>query len=109
MVASSSGLAFSTVDLAECGTPLDTVIVAGGGDMAGATADQHLLAQVNRLAAGARRHASRFSWDRTVDSLVAAYTAAMAEMAAGTGQLRPARERLARDAVRLLPGGTAAR
>lgn len=55
MVASSSGLAFSTVDLAECGTPLDTVIVAGGGDMAAAIADQHLLAQVNRLAAGARR------------------------------------------------------
>ena len=55
MVASSSGLAFSTVDLAKCPTPLDTLTVTGGGDMDGATADQALLSQVRRLAAGARR------------------------------------------------------
>jgi D-inositol-3-phosphate glycosyltransferase len=75
-----------------------------------AAAIRRVLARRELLAAGARRHASRFSWDRTVDSLVDAYAAAMAEMAAGTGQLLlPARERAARDAVRLVPGGTAVR
>jgi D-inositol-3-phosphate glycosyltransferase len=85
------------------------LLVAGRDPADYAAAVRRVLARRELLAAGARRHASRFSWDRTVDSLVAAYTAAMAEMAAGTGQLRPARERLVRDAVRLLPGGTAAR
>jgi transcriptional regulator GlxA family with amidase domain len=55
MVASSSGLAFSTVDLADCRTPLDTLIVTGGGDMDQAISDQQLLVQVRRLAADARR------------------------------------------------------
>jgi transcriptional regulator GlxA family with amidase domain len=58
MVASSSGLAFSTVDLADCPTPVDTVIVAGGRDMDEVTADLELLSEVNRLAGGARRVAS---------------------------------------------------
>jgi transcriptional regulator GlxA family with amidase domain len=55
MVASSSGLSFSTVDLADYRTPLDTLIVTGGRDMDRATADQRLLAEVRRLAGGARR------------------------------------------------------
>jgi D-inositol-3-phosphate glycosyltransferase len=108
-----------------CGTPVVAAAVGGlhtavddgvsgllvqGRDPADyAAAIRRVLARRELLAAGARRHASRFSWDRTVDSLVDAYAAAMAEMAAGTGQLVPARERAARDAVRLLPGGTAAR
>jgi transcriptional regulator GlxA family with amidase domain len=55
LVASSSGLTFSTVDLAECRTPVDTLIVSGGGDMEGASADAALLSQVRRLAAESRR------------------------------------------------------
>jgi transcriptional regulator GlxA family with amidase domain len=55
MVASSSGLAFSTIDLADCSTPLDTLIVTGGGDMDHPTADEALLSHVRRLAVGARR------------------------------------------------------
>jgi transcriptional regulator GlxA family with amidase domain len=43
MLASSSGLAFSTVDLSDCRTPLDTLIVTGGRDIDAATADQRLL------------------------------------------------------------------
>jgi transcriptional regulator GlxA family with amidase domain len=58
MVASSSGFAFATVDLAACATPLDTLIVSGGRDLDEATADQLLLAQVRRLSDGARRVAS---------------------------------------------------
>ena len=85
------------------------LLVAGRDPADYAAAIRRVLARRELLAAGARRHASRFSWDRTVDSLVAAYTAAMAEMAAGPGQLQSARDRLTRDAVRLLPGGTAAR
>jgi D-inositol-3-phosphate glycosyltransferase len=108
-----------------CGTPVVAAAVGGlhtavddgvsgllveGRDPADyASAIRRVLARRELLAAGARRHASRFSWDRTVDSLVDAYAAAMAEMAAGTGQLPPTRERAGRDAVRLIPGGTAAR
>ena len=55
MVASTSGLAFSTVDLGNCRTPLDTLIVTGGRDMDQAISDQQLLVQVRRLADGARR------------------------------------------------------
>jgi D-inositol-3-phosphate glycosyltransferase len=55
-----------------------------------------VLARRELLSAGARRHAASFSWERTVDSLVAAYTAAAEEMAmasveAASGRLlRPA-------------------
>jgi D-inositol-3-phosphate glycosyltransferase len=66
-----------------------------------------VLAGRELLAAGARRHASRFSWDRTVDSLVDAYAAAMVEMA--QQPLAGSRERTVRDAVRLLSGNSAAR
>jgi D-inositol-3-phosphate glycosyltransferase len=45
-----------------------------------AAAIRRVLARRELLAAGARRHATGFSWDRTTDSLVAAYAAAMAEM-----------------------------
>jgi transcriptional regulator GlxA family with amidase domain len=55
MLASSSGLAFSTVDLSDCRTPLDTLIVTGGRDIDASTADQRLLSQVRRLAGGSRR------------------------------------------------------
>src|SRR3712207_8539063 len=43
--------------------------------------------------AGARRHATAFSWDRTTDSLVDGYAAAMAEMRA-VPLVRPAAELL---------------
>jgi transcriptional regulator GlxA family with amidase domain len=58
MVGSSSGIAFATVDIAGCRTPPDTLIVAGGRDMAEVVADRDLLSEVNRLAGGARRVAS---------------------------------------------------
>lgn len=109
-----------------CGTPVVAAAVGGlhtavddgvsgllveGRDPADyAAAIRRVLARRELLAAGARRHASRFSWDRTADSLVEAYAAAMAEMAAGRGApLRTARDRAVREAVLLLPGGTAAR
>ena len=83
------------------------LLVAGRDSSSYAAAIRRVLAGRELLAAGARRHASRFSWDRTVDSLVDAYAAAMAEMS----QRSPAggRDRAVRDAVRLLSGGSAAR
>jgi D-inositol-3-phosphate glycosyltransferase len=83
------------------------LLVADRDPRSYAAAIRRVLAGRELLAAGAGRHASRFSWDRTVDSLVDAYAAAMAEMSQ-----RPAvggRERTVRDAVRLLSGGSAAR
>jgi D-inositol-3-phosphate glycosyltransferase len=59
-----------------------------------AAAIRRVLASRTFLAAGARRHASRFSWDRTADSLIAAYTAAAGELA------------VAREAARLAPART---
>jgi D-inositol-3-phosphate glycosyltransferase len=47
-----------------------------------AAAIRRVLVRRQLLAAGARRHAAAFSWDRTTDSLVDAYAAAMAEMRA---------------------------
>ena len=75
-----------------------------------ATAVRSVLVQRELLSAGARRHASRFSWDRTADSLVEAYTAAAAELP-GTlagSVLRPSRDRL-RGPVRSVPGVQAVR
>jgi D-inositol-3-phosphate glycosyltransferase len=97
------------------------LLVAGRdpGDYAAAVA--RVIDRRELLAAGARRHATRFSWNRTVDSLVDAYSAAMAEMAASEAleamvqrAVRPGRDRLDeraldRAAVRLLTGGTAGR
>ena len=45
-----------------------------------ASAVRRVLERRELLAAGARRHAAGFSWDRTTDSLVQGYAAAMAEM-----------------------------
>jgi D-inositol-3-phosphate glycosyltransferase len=59
-----------------------------------AAAIRRVLARRELLAAGARRHATAFSWDRTTDSLVDAYAAAMAEMRTGLPVGRSAAERL---------------
>jgi D-inositol-3-phosphate glycosyltransferase len=96
-----------------CGTPVVAAAVGGlrtavrdgvsgvlveGRDPADyAGAIRAVLARRELLSAGARRHAGSFSWERTVDSLVAAYTAAAEEMAAVARRrvagpvLRPAR------------------
>jgi D-inositol-3-phosphate glycosyltransferase len=94
-----------------CGTP---VVAAAVGGLPTAVADgvsgllvdrrdpadyaaaiTRVLARRELLAHGARRHAAAFSWDRTVDSLVDAYAAAMAEMSRRTGSgLRTAGDRL---------------
>jgi len=74
------------------------------GDYARAVRD--VLRRRELLSAGARRHAARFSWDRTVDSLVAGYVAAAEDMAAAPH--RPARERLL-GPLRALPGVQVAR
>jgi D-inositol-3-phosphate glycosyltransferase len=47
-----------------------------------------VLARRELLSAGARRHAGLFSWDRTADALVAAYTAAAEEMGQAPRQAR---------------------
>jgi D-inositol-3-phosphate glycosyltransferase len=111
-----------------CGTPVVAAAVGGlrtavrdgvsgvlvegrdPGDYAAAISA--VLARRELLSAGARRHAGAFSWERTVDSLVEAYTAAAEEMAraarrgaAGT-VLGPAR---ALGGVRSLSGAQVAR
>ena len=53
-----------------------------------------MLVRRELLAAGARRHAAAFSWDRTTDSLIDGSAAAMAEMRAARPLLRPTAERL---------------
>jgi len=70
------------------------VLVEGRNPADYAAAIRRVLAGRPFLAAGARRHASRFSWDRTADSLIAAYTAAAGELA------------VAREAARLAPART---
>ncbi|MGY1770544.1 D-inositol-3-phosphate glycosyltransferase [Blastococcus sp. SYSU D00813] len=82
-----------------CGTPVVAAAVGGlrtavrdgvsgvlvdGRDPADyAAAVGAVLGRRELLSAGARRHAAAFSWDRTADSLVEAYTAAATEMAGG--------------------------
>ncbi|MGY1811676.1 D-inositol-3-phosphate glycosyltransferase [Blastococcus sp. SYSU D00820] len=83
------------------------VLVDGRDPAAYAAAIRSVLARRELLAAGARRHACGFSWDRTVDSLVAAYTAAAREMA-GAARRRPAAERLL-GGLRAVPGAQVAR
>ena len=65
-------------------------ILVDGHDPADyATAVRRVLARRELLAAGARRHAGLFSWDRTVDALVAAYaSAAESERLRSFGPLR---------------------
>jgi D-inositol-3-phosphate glycosyltransferase len=53
-----------------------------------ATAVRSVLARRELLSAGARRHAALFSWDRTADALVAAYTSAAEDMAGAPRKLR---------------------
>jgi D-inositol-3-phosphate glycosyltransferase len=100
-----------------CGTPVVAAAVGGLGTavedgvsgllVAGrdpahyAAAIRRVMARRELLSAGARRHAAAFSWDRTTDSLVDAYAAAMTEMRAARPIARPAAERW-RSAVGLL-------
>ncbi|MGY1651482.1 D-inositol-3-phosphate glycosyltransferase [Geodermatophilus sp. SYSU D01119] len=89
-----------------CGTPVVAAAVGGlptavrdgvSGVLVGsrdpgayASAIRAVLARRPLLAAGARRHAAAFSWDRTAGALVDAYASAAAEMAAaGRPALRP--------------------
>ncbi len=89
-----------------CGTPVVAAAVGGlptavrdgvSGVLVGsrdpaayAAAVRAVLARRPLLAAGARRHAAAFSWDRTADALVDAYASAAAEMtAAARRALRP--------------------
>ena len=87
-----------------CGTPVVAAAVGGlrtavrdgvsgvlvdGRDPADyAAAVRAVLGRRELLSAGARRHAAAFSWDRTADSLVEAYTAAGTEMAGGVRRRR---------------------
>ncbi|GHE11113.1 D-inositol-3-phosphate glycosyltransferase [Klenkia taihuensis] len=100
-----------------CGTPVVAAAVGGlptavddgvsgvlvpGHDPADyAAAIRKVVEQRELLSAGARRHAERFSWDRTTDSLVDAYAAAIGEMRA---VVRPPRDRV-RAAVRAFSVG----
>ncbi|WP_231851714.1 D-inositol-3-phosphate glycosyltransferase [Modestobacter italicus] len=100
-----------------CGTPVVAAAVGGlctavddgvsgllvpGRDPADyAAAIRRVMVRRQLLGAGARRHATAFSWDRTTDALVDGYAAAMAEMRAARPLLRPAAE-LRRSAVGLL-------
>jgi hypothetical protein len=65
------------------------VLVEGRDPADYAAAIRAVLARRELLSAGARRHAGAFSWERTVDSLVAAYTAAAEEMAAASQRAVP--------------------
>ncbi|TFV62980.1 UNVERIFIED_ORG: D-inositol-3-phosphate glycosyltransferase [Bacillus sp. AZ43] len=78
------------------------VLVAGHDPRDYATAVRSALARRELLSAGARRHAGLFSWDRTVDALVAAYTSAAREW---PRQVRPRTG----GPLRVLPGVQVAR
>jgi D-inositol-3-phosphate glycosyltransferase len=71
-----------------------------------ARAVRDVLSRRELLSAGARRHAARFSWDRTVDSLVAGYASAAEELAVAPAP--PARSRSSA-LLRALPGIQVAR
>jgi D-inositol-3-phosphate glycosyltransferase len=81
------------------------VLVDGHDPRDYAVAVREVLARRQLLSAGARRHAARFSWDHTVDALVAAYSSAAEEMA--TAMPLP-RER-SRGPLRAVPGVQVAR
>jgi D-inositol-3-phosphate glycosyltransferase len=82
------------------------VLVEGRDPASYAAAIRAVLDRRELLAAGARRHAARFSWERTADSLVEAYAAAATEMAAGEAWRAPRR---ALGPLRTLPGAQVAR
>ncbi|TFV63612.1 glycosyltransferase, partial [Blastococcus sp. CT_GayMR20] len=81
------------------------VLVDGHDPRDYATAVRSVLARRELLSAGARRHAALFSWDRTADALVSAYTSAADDMA---GAPRPLRHRTL-GPLRSLPGVQVAR
>jgi D-inositol-3-phosphate glycosyltransferase len=81
------------------------VLVPGHDPADYAAAIRSVLPRRQLLAAGARRHAARFSWERTADSLVAAYASAAEEMARSFG--RPIRERVL-GPLRAVPGAQVA-
>jgi transcriptional regulator GlxA family with amidase domain len=54
-VRASCGLDFDSVPIAEISGPVDTLVVAGGADMAAAAGDDELLDRIRRLATDARR------------------------------------------------------
>ncbi|MCV2490389.1 D-inositol-3-phosphate glycosyltransferase [Geodermatophilus sp. YIM 151500] len=81
-------------------------VLVDGHDPAGyAAALRSVLGRRELLAAGARRHAARFSWDRTVDALVEAYASAGNEFARAALRLRPGRI----GPLRAVPGAQVAR
>jgi D-inositol-3-phosphate glycosyltransferase len=104
-----------------CGTPVVAAAVGGlrtavrdgvsgvlvdGHDPADyAAAIRSVLGRRELLAAGARRHAGQFSWERTADSLVAAYASAAEELARSF--VRTGRERVL-GPLRALPGAQVA-
>ncbi|HET6391890.1 MAG TPA: D-inositol-3-phosphate glycosyltransferase [Blastococcus sp.] len=88
-----------------CGTPVVAAAVGGlrtavRDGVSGVLVDGHdprdyaaavraVLARRELLSAGARRHAGLFSWDRTADALVAAYTSAAEELGRAPRPLLP--------------------
>ncbi len=54
-VRANCGLEFASSAIGDVTGPVDTLMVAGGSGMDSAVADRELLAQISRLAAGARR------------------------------------------------------
>jgi D-inositol-3-phosphate glycosyltransferase len=104
-----------------CGTPVVAAAVGGlrtavRDGVSGVLVDGHrpagyaaavraVLGRRELLGAGARRHASQFSWERTADSLVAAYTSAAEELARAAA--RPVRE-LVRGPLRAVNGAQVA-
>ncbi|MFD2090075.1 D-inositol-3-phosphate glycosyltransferase [Blastococcus deserti] len=104
-----------------CGTPVVAAAVGGlptavRDGVSGVLVDGHdpriyaaavhaVLGRRQLLSAGARRHAGLFSWDRTADALVAAYTSAAEEMHRATQQFRHP----AIGPLRTLPGVQVAR
>jgi D-inositol-3-phosphate glycosyltransferase len=71
-----------------------------------ARAIRDVLSRRELLSAGARRHAGRFSWDRTVDSLVAGYASAAQDLAVAPARPAPSRSAAL---LRALPGIQVAR
>ena len=55
LVLATCGMQFATTAIGRMDGPVDTLMIAGGRDMDDASADQDLLREVRRLAAGARR------------------------------------------------------
>jgi D-inositol-3-phosphate glycosyltransferase len=105
-----------------CGTPVVAAAVGGlptavRDGVSGLLVDGHaprdyahavrnVLGRRELLSAGARRHAARFSWERTVDSLVDGYAAAAQELTAAPAHLPRSRSTAL---LRALPGIQVAR